>query len=69
MYEHQGLAWAVASQSIIRLYRRCLEARHTLQGLEHKQQVVSQAKSMADTYVEAKTVLESNFAARLCSAL
>eukprot|EP00973_Karenia_brevis_P090774 12404215-Karenia_brevis.AAC.1 len=54
MYEHQGLAWAVASQAIMRLYRRCLEARPTPQGIEHRQEVISQAKNMADTYVEAK---------------
>eukprot|EP00973_Karenia_brevis_P093669 12418466-Karenia_brevis.AAC.1 len=69
MYEHQGLAWAVASQAIIRLYRRCMEARPTPQGLEHKQEVISQATDMADTCVEAKTVLEHSFAVRLCSAL
>eukprot|EP00973_Karenia_brevis_P038261 5275377-Karenia_brevis.AAC.1 len=55
MYEHQGLAWVVGAQAIIRLYRRCLEARDTPQGLKHKQEVLAQARSMADTYVEAKT--------------
>eukprot|EP00973_Karenia_brevis_P065853 9151616-Karenia_brevis.AAC.1 len=44
MYEHQGLAWVVGAQAIIRLYR-----------LIHKQQVPAQAIDMAGTYVETKT--------------
>eukprot|EP00973_Karenia_brevis_P013642 1851584-Karenia_brevis.AAC.1 len=69
MYEHQGLAWVVGAQAIIRLYRRCLEARETPQGLKHKQKVLTQAKDMADTYVETKIVIDARFAATICSAL
>eukprot|EP00973_Karenia_brevis_P007864 1067227-Karenia_brevis.AAC.1 len=69
MYEHQGLAWVVGAQSTIRLYRRCLEARDTPQGLIHKQEVLAQAKNLVDTYVEAKTIIDNRFAATVCSAL
>eukprot|EP00973_Karenia_brevis_P085065 11805795-Karenia_brevis.AAC.1 len=69
MYEHQGLAWVVGAQSLIRLYRRCLEARTTPQGLIHKQKVLDQARDMPGTYVEAKTVIHNRFAATICSAL
>eukprot|EP00973_Karenia_brevis_P054286 7542867-Karenia_brevis.AAC.1 len=69
MYEHQGLAWVVGAQSTIRLYKRCLEARTTPQGLIHKQQVLAQAADMAGTYVETKTVIDNRFAATICSAL
>eukprot|EP00973_Karenia_brevis_P085635 11880035-Karenia_brevis.AAC.1 len=49
MYQHQGLAWVVGAQAIIRLYRRCLEAAVTPQ--------------------EAKTVIDTRFAATVCSVL
>eukprot|EP00973_Karenia_brevis_P057582 8009008-Karenia_brevis.AAC.1 len=69
MYEHQGIAWAVASQATVRLYRRCLEASQTPQGLKHKQEVIGKARNLADTSVETKSVLESSEASRYCSAL
>eukprot|EP00973_Karenia_brevis_P054024 7504432-Karenia_brevis.AAC.1 len=55
MYQHQGLAWVVGEQAIIRLYRRCLEAADTPKGLQHKQDILKQAIKMSTTYVEAKT--------------
>eukprot|EP00973_Karenia_brevis_P050237 6972347-Karenia_brevis.AAC.1 len=54
MYVHQGLAWEVGAQAIIRLYRRCLEANATPQGLKHRQDVLAQARDMSGTYVEDK---------------
>eukprot|EP00973_Karenia_brevis_P020966 2883411-Karenia_brevis.AAC.1 len=54
-YEHQGLAWVVGAQAIIRVYKRCLEARVTPQGWKHKQKVLDQARNLSGTYVEAKT--------------
>eukprot|EP00973_Karenia_brevis_P079421 11020977-Karenia_brevis.AAC.1 len=59
MYQHQGLAWVVGAQAIIRLYRRCLEAAVTPQGLQHKQDMLAQAKEMSGTHVEAKTVIDT----------
>eukprot|EP00973_Karenia_brevis_P037762 5209005-Karenia_brevis.AAC.1 len=48
MYQHQGLAWVVGAQAIIRLYRRCLEATSTPKGLQHKQDIIAQAREMAE---------------------
>eukprot|EP00973_Karenia_brevis_P006391 869725-Karenia_brevis.AAC.1 len=59
MYQHQGRAWVVGAQAIIRLYRRCLEAAGTPQNLQHKQDILAQAKEMSGTYVEAKTVIDT----------
>eukprot|EP00973_Karenia_brevis_P050135 6957275-Karenia_brevis.AAC.1 len=59
MYQHQGLAWVVGAQAIIRLYRRCLEAAVTPKGLQHKQDIFAQARDMADTYVETKSVIDT----------
>eukprot|EP00973_Karenia_brevis_P019950 2737592-Karenia_brevis.AAC.1 len=59
MYQHQGLAWVVGAQAIIRLSRRCLEAAVTPQGLQHKQDILAQDRAMSDTYVEAQTVIDT----------
>eukprot|EP00973_Karenia_brevis_P087716 12165181-Karenia_brevis.AAC.1 len=59
----------MAAQGVIRLHKRCLGARVTPQGLQHRQQVVSKAQHLATTYVEETAVLERGFASRLCSAL
>eukprot|EP00973_Karenia_brevis_P084320 11702448-Karenia_brevis.AAC.1 len=67
MYQQQGLAWVAGAQAIIRLYRRCLEAAVTQKGLQHKQDILAQAKDMADTYVETKSVIDTRFAATVCS--
>eukprot|EP00973_Karenia_brevis_P033274 4591255-Karenia_brevis.AAC.1 len=54
MYQHQGLAWVVGAQAIIRLYRRSLEAAITPQGLRHQQDILAQARTMSTTYKEEK---------------
>eukprot|EP00973_Karenia_brevis_P057656 8020054-Karenia_brevis.AAC.1 len=59
----------MAAQGVIRLYKRCLGARVTPQGLKYRQEVVNKAQQLALTYVEETSVLESAFARRLCSAL
>eukprot|EP00973_Karenia_brevis_P000193 24999-Karenia_brevis.AAC.1 len=69
MYMHQGLAWVVGAQAIHRLYRRCLEANVTSQGLKHRQEVLAQTRAVSGTYVEEKTVIDTRFAATVCSAL
>eukprot|EP00973_Karenia_brevis_P053124 7384771-Karenia_brevis.AAC.2 len=69
MYQHQGLAWVVGAQAIIRLYRRCLEAAVTPKGLQHKQDILAQARDMADTYVETQSVIDTRLAAIVCSTL
>eukprot|EP00973_Karenia_brevis_P009176 1244130-Karenia_brevis.AAC.1 len=58
MHQHQGLAW-VGAQTIIRLYRRSLEAADTPQGLQHQQDILAQAITMSTTYVEEKTVIDT----------
>eukprot|EP00973_Karenia_brevis_P046578 6460687-Karenia_brevis.AAC.1 len=63
MYQHQGLAWVVGAQSIIRLYRRCLEAADTPKRLQHQQDILDQAIKMSTTYVKEKTVIDTRFAA------
>eukprot|EP00973_Karenia_brevis_P013346 1812630-Karenia_brevis.AAC.1 len=59
----------MAAQGVIRLYKRCLGARATPQGLKHRHEVVNKAQHLALTYVEETSVLESAFASRVCSAL
>eukprot|EP00973_Karenia_brevis_P084631 11744448-Karenia_brevis.AAC.1 len=63
MYQHQGLAWAVGAQALIRLYRRCLEAAITPKGLQHKQDILTQAKEMAEGYAKTQSVIDTSFAA------
>eukprot|EP00973_Karenia_brevis_P027995 3855685-Karenia_brevis.AAC.1 len=62
MYEHKGLAWAMAAQSIVRPYRRCLGARASPQGLAHRHKVVQRAQQLALAYTENTSILESTFA-------
>eukprot|EP00973_Karenia_brevis_P039766 5488235-Karenia_brevis.AAC.1 len=69
MYQHQGLAWVVGAQAIIKLYRRGLEAAVTPQGQRHQQDILAQANTMSTTYSEEKTVIDTRFAATICSAL
>eukprot|EP00973_Karenia_brevis_P018503 2536554-Karenia_brevis.AAC.1 len=69
MFEHKGLAWAMAAQSIVKQFRRCLGARASPQGLDHGHQVEQRAQQLALTYKENTSILESIFAVRLCSAL
>eukprot|EP00973_Karenia_brevis_P025454 3512905-Karenia_brevis.AAC.1 len=57
MYQHQGLAWVVGAQAIIRLYRRSLEAAEAPQGLQHQQDILAQANNMSTTYREERTEL------------
>eukprot|EP00973_Karenia_brevis_P040931 5663998-Karenia_brevis.AAC.1 len=69
MYQHQGLAWVVGAQALIRLYRRCLEADITPKGLQHKKVVLDEAKEMAESYTENRTVIDTRFASTVCSTL
>eukprot|EP00973_Karenia_brevis_P081735 11331378-Karenia_brevis.AAC.1 len=69
MYQHQGVAWVVGTQAIIRLYRRCLEADRTPKGLQHKQDITIQDRGMAESYVETKAVIDTRLAATVCSTL
>eukprot|EP00973_Karenia_brevis_P037354 5149294-Karenia_brevis.AAC.1 len=69
VYQHQGLAWVVGAQSLIRLYRRCLEADVTPKGLLHKQEVLAKSKEMLESYNETGAVLDTRFATTVCSTL
>eukprot|EP00973_Karenia_brevis_P029952 4130399-Karenia_brevis.AAC.1 len=57
MYEHKGLAWAMAAQAVIKQYKLCLGARETPQGLQHKHRVVSKVQQLALTYAEETSIL------------
>eukprot|EP00973_Karenia_brevis_P032835 4533024-Karenia_brevis.AAC.1 len=59
MYQHQGLAWMVGAQAIIRLYRRSLEAAEIPHGLQHQQDILAQANTMSTTYREERTVIDT----------
>eukprot|EP00973_Karenia_brevis_P061275 8522426-Karenia_brevis.AAC.1 len=48
MYQHQGLAWVVAAQSIIRLYKRSKEGHPCHEVFEHQVELQSRAEALAD---------------------
>eukprot|EP00973_Karenia_brevis_P068428 9517753-Karenia_brevis.AAC.1 len=55
----------MAAQQVIRLYKRCLVALPTPQGLKHKQEVIEKAQQLALTYAEDTSVLERAAVSRL----
>eukprot|EP00973_Karenia_brevis_P054662 7596821-Karenia_brevis.AAC.1 len=68
MYQHQGFAWVVGAQAIIRLYRRTLEAPITLKGIQHQKEVLAAAKEYSTSYSDERAVIDTNMANSICSA-
>eukprot|EP00973_Karenia_brevis_P002131 288597-Karenia_brevis.AAC.1 len=69
MYQHQGLAWVVGAQAIIRLYRRTLEAPVTPKGIQHQKEVLAAAKEHSTRYTDERAVIDTNMANGIRSAL
>eukprot|EP00973_Karenia_brevis_P077968 10831130-Karenia_brevis.AAC.1 len=62
IYQHQGLAWVVGAQAIIRLCRRSLEAPVTPKGIQHQKEVLAAAKDHSTSYSEDRVVIDISMA-------
>eukprot|EP00973_Karenia_brevis_P077991 10834022-Karenia_brevis.AAC.1 len=55
----------MATQSIVRQYKRCLTARASPQGIAHRHQGINEAQQLAMTYSAGKSILEESLACLL----
>eukprot|EP00973_Karenia_brevis_P029976 4133291-Karenia_brevis.AAC.1 len=62
MYQHQGIAWVVAAQAIIRLQRRSKDCTPCHQVFEHQAGMLERAKALGDAYNSEKAVIDTGLA-------
>eukprot|EP00973_Karenia_brevis_P014128 1921922-Karenia_brevis.AAC.1 len=54
MYHHQGIAWVVSAQAIIRLLKRSKDCTPCHQVFEHQADILQRAEALGDTYCSEK---------------